>query len=98
MVVDESLKEREVQVVVTAEFVHGWGRPELLVVADQDQVFAALGQGGHHVGFQHLTTQSSDNVCRCFCPPSVPISVNRLTKEVCKCVSVRVCTCLSLCL
>ena len=57
IVVDESLKEREVQLVVTAQFVHSGGRPQLLVVADQDQVLALLVQGRHHVGFQHLQTQ-----------------------------------------
>ena len=57
-VVDESLKEREVQLVVTAQFVHSGGGPQLLVVADQDQVLALLVQGRHHVGFQHLYTQS----------------------------------------
>ena len=56
-VVDESLKEREVQLVFAAEFVHSRGRSELLVVADQDQVLAILVQGGHHVGFQHLQTK-----------------------------------------
>ena len=58
IVVDESLKEREVQLVVTAQFVHSGGGPQLLVVADQDQVLALLVQGRHHVGFQHLRTQS----------------------------------------
>ena len=57
-VVDESLKEREVQLVVTAQFVHSGGGPQLLVVADQDQVLALLVKGRHHVGFQHLHTQS----------------------------------------
>lgn len=56
-VVDESLKEREVQLVVTAQFVHSGGGPQLLVVADQDQVLALLVKGRHHVGFQHLHTQ-----------------------------------------
>ena len=58
IVVDESLKEREVQLVVTAQFVHSGGGPQLLVVADQDQVLALLVQGRHHVSFHHLQTQS----------------------------------------
>ena len=56
-VVDESLKEREVQLVVTAQFVHSGVGSQLLVVADQDQVLALLVKGRHHVGFQHLHTQ-----------------------------------------
>ena len=70
IVVDESLKEREVQLVVTAQLVHSGGGPQLLVVADQDQVLALLMQGRHHVGFQHLQTQSqhlqtqSQHLCR----------------------------------
>ena len=53
-VVDESLKEREVQLVVTAQFVHSGGGPQLLVVADQDQVLALLVQRRHHVSFHYL--------------------------------------------
>ena len=51
LVADQPLEEGQVQVVVLAQLVHGGGGPQLLVVADQDQVLAGLVKRRHHVGF-----------------------------------------------
>lgn len=56
-ILNKAFEKRQIQMVVNAKVVHGRRWPQLLMVADEDQMLASCVESCHYVSFQYLVQE-----------------------------------------